>query len=222
MSEREEMRQAELTRPGFYSPWLHLLTPSIVGLVVDGLCLRALVRPGLADLGFALFVFLLANAVEWRIHRDVLHKRFWPFGLLYEKHTPLHHRIYVAGDMQMRSIREARLVLMPFYAILGIVLVSAPPAAALWLLGLHNFGLIYLLVSTLYVVLYEWLHLAYHLPEGALRGPLAAIRVLRRHHEVHHDPRNMQRWNFNVTIPLWDIVRRTRLTAERAHELEAH
>lgn len=26
-----------------------------------------------------------------------------------------------------------------------------------------------------------------------------------------HDPRAMQRWNMNVNVPLWDVVRRTRL-----------
>jgi len=26
---------------------------------------------------------------------------------------------------------------------------------------------------------------------------------------VHHAPELMQKWNFNVTIPLWDWVRRT-------------
>jgi sterol desaturase/sphingolipid hydroxylase (fatty acid hydroxylase superfamily) len=35
------------------------------------------------------------------------------------------------------------------------------------------------------------------------------VRALRRHHAVHHDPELMQRWNFNVTVPLWDLVRGT-------------
>ncbi len=32
------------------------------------------------------------------------------------------------------------------------------------------------------------------------------IRALRTHHARHHDPRLMQRWNFNVTVPLFDAV----------------
>ena len=37
----------------------------------------------------------------------------------------------------------------------------------------------------------------------------AIIRRLRRHHAIHHAPFLMQRFNFNVTVPLWDVVRRT-------------
>ena len=60
-----------------------------------------------------------------------------------------------------------------------------------------------------YVLSYEWLHLAYHLPPDSFVGRLPPIRFLRRHHATHHDPRLMMRWNFNITIPLWDLVRGT-------------
>jgi sterol desaturase/sphingolipid hydroxylase (fatty acid hydroxylase superfamily) len=36
---------------------------------------------------------------------------------------------------------------------------------------------------------------------------LRATRALRRHHERHHAPE--RRWNFNVTVPLWDVLRGT-------------
>ena len=39
--------------------------------------------------------------------------------------------------------------------------------------------------------------------EGAILG------VLRRHHAWHHTPELMQRWNFNVTVPLADWILRT-------------
>jgi len=58
-------------------------------------------------------------------------------------------------------------------------------------------------------VSYEWLHLSYHLPHDHLVGRSRIIRALRRHHTIHHDPRLMQRWNLNVTVPLWDVVMRT-------------
>jgi sterol desaturase/sphingolipid hydroxylase (fatty acid hydroxylase superfamily) len=61
----------------------------------------------------------------------------------------------------------------------------------------------------LYVVSYEWLHLAYHLPADSFIGRRWLIARLRRHHALHHDPRLMQKWNFNVTFPIWDRVRGT-------------
>jgi len=59
------------------------------------------------------------------------------------------------------------------------------------------------------VLSYEWLHLSYHLPPESRVGRLRPIRALCRHHALHHDPRLMQRWNFNVTVPFWDWVMRT-------------
>ncbi|MBK7399278.1 MAG: hypothetical protein IPJ34_24170 [Myxococcales bacterium] len=35
------------------------------------------------------------------------------------------------------------------------------------------------------------------------------MRFLREHHRRHHHPRLMQRWNFNVTIPLFDWLHRS-------------
>ena len=61
----------------------------------------------------------------------------------------------------------------------------------------------------MYVVTYEWLHLAYHLPPDGPIGRLAPVRWLRRHHAAHHRPALMQKWNFNITLPLWDWLRGT-------------
>ena len=59
-----------------------------------------------------------------------------------------------------------------------------------------------------YVIAYEVTHLLYHLPE-ALVGDSRLVRVLKEHHARHHDPRLMQKWNFNVTVPLADWVLKT-------------
>jgi sterol desaturase/sphingolipid hydroxylase (fatty acid hydroxylase superfamily) len=55
---------------------------------------------------------------------------------------------------------------------------------------------------------YEWTHLAYHLPDGRL-GRLSLVRHLRELHRRHHDPRLMKRWNFNITVPVFDVIRGT-------------
>ena len=80
---------------------------------------------------------------------------------------------------------------------LGVLLAHRPEIAAV---GLVVFAVSF--VST--YVSYEWLHFSYHLPHEhpVARNPI--IRRLARHHAVHHDPRIMQRWNMNVTVPLMD------------------
>jgi sterol desaturase/sphingolipid hydroxylase (fatty acid hydroxylase superfamily) len=203
--------RAELLRrqPGWYSPVLHLAFPSLFALGVAIACGLALGNLRPVELLTVPVVLLLSNAAEWRIHRDLLHRRRRLATVLYDRHTPEHHRVFVAGDMAIRELRELRLVLIPFYGIIGVVLLDAPVAAALVLAGLPNVAALFLATSALYVASYEMLHLCYHLPDDGFIGRRRLVRALRRHHEIHHHPPLMQAWNFNVTVPLWDFVRGT-------------
>ena len=60
-----------------------------------------------------------------------------------------------------------------------------------------------------YASMYEVTHLSYHLQSDiwVMRIPILGhvLRALSRHHARHHDVRLMQKWNFNVTVPLWDF-----------------
>src|SRR5262249_5152492 len=203
---REEL--LERIPPG-YSPAFHLAFPSVVGIgaaVAAGLFLRD-VRA--VELLVVPFVFLLSNMTEWRAHRDLLHRRTWPLEVLYDRHTPEHHRVYTTDDMAIRDVREFRLVLIPAYGILAVAVAAAPGPVVLALLGLRNAALLWIATAMLYVVAYEWMHLAYHLPESSFVGRMRVVARFRRHHAIHHDPRLMQKWNFNVTFPIWDRVRGT-------------
>ena len=209
-AERDAVRAAALARiPGWYSPWAHLAFPSLFGVGVIAAMIALLRDLQLVELLTVPAVWLVSNAVEWRVHKNVLHRRLPLFTVLYDRHTPEHHRVFVREDMAMRSRREFRLVLIPFYGIVGILLMDMPIAAALLALGRPNVAALFLATSAFYVVSYELLHLAYHLPDDHSIGRLALVRALRRHHATHHDPRLMQKWNFNVTVPFWDWIRKT-------------
>jgi Fatty acid hydroxylase superfamily len=207
---REQFRQEVLDQlPANYSPVLHLVFPSVVGVLAIAVSLAMLHRPDTLDWYFVPLVLMMSNAVEWRAHKHVLHKRTKPFELLYDRHTPVHHRVYMTDDMAIRSRREFGLVLIPPYGILLILAVTVPIAGLLWWAHQTNLACLFVATTTFYVVSYEWLHLAYHLPTDSFIGRMRLIQKLRRHHALHHDPRLMQRWNFNVTLPLWDWVRGT-------------
>lgn len=209
---REAFRASVVARiPADYNPWLHLAAPSTVGLGTIAASLLSLhdVRPW--EWLTIPLVYVFSNATEWRAHKTLLHKRTRGFELLYDRHTPVHHRVFVTDDMAIRSPREFAVVLLPWFGVVLILVAVAPIAAALALAGLRNVAALFLATAMGYVVSYEWLHLAYHLPPTHPIGRLGVIGFLRRHHAAHHDPRNMRSWNFNVTVPLWDLVRRTTL-----------
>jgi len=198
-------------RRGWYSPWVHLGVPSV--FAVGAIAAAALTIRGLTTLEalFGVGLFVLSNAAEWRIHKSLLHRRFRFAPLLYDRHTPMHHRVFVTQDMAIRSPREFQLVLLPAFAIVALGVGLSPIAALIWFHAGHNLACVFVIETMAYVVTYEWLHLSYHLPAESLIGRLALIRFLRRHHAAHHDPTLMQKWNFNVSLPLWDVVKRTYL-----------
>ena len=207
---REEKRRHALAQaPRWYDPWVHLGLPSAFAIIIILGCFALLDEPvGWAWLTVPI-VYVLTNVNEWYIHRDLLHRRFAFAPILYDRHTPVHHMIYVTEDMAIRDWKEFHLVLIPAYA-LFLIFANLLPLAALvaWLVS-KNVALLYVATAMGYAVSYEWMHLSYHLPKDHPIGRLRLVAVLRNHHAVHHDPRLMQRWNFNVTLPLWDWVQGT-------------
>jgi len=204
------VREAAVARiPRWYNGWAHLAFPSLVGVSLVVASLALLDRPTAVVWLTVPAVFVFVNFVEWFVHRNVLHRRMWPLEELFWRHTPEHHVIFVRDDMVMRSLDEFRLVLIPFYGILAIFVTTFPVTVGLWVSGAPNVALLWVATTMGYVVAYEWLHLAYHLPVESPVGRSAIVARLRRHHAWHHTPELMQRWNFNVTIPLADAVLRT-------------
>ena len=192
--------------PAWYWPWGHLAGTTGVGVAGVVLAVTHLEAPRVADFSVIPATFVFANLVEWFVHRYFMHERRRPLAVLYDRHTPEHHRVYRYESMAIRSVREFRLVLIPAAGVLGIVLLAAPVARVTALAWGANAGWLFLLSSAVYVVGYELSHLAYHLPETFPAYRLPVLRTLREHHARHHLPSLMRRANFNVTIPLADLL----------------
>lgn len=203
------------TIPSWYSPALHLAVPTVVVLGVMAGALCALRSPRPLDWLAVPLTLLGAFAFEWRVHKSVLHRRTPGLSLLYERHELAHHVIYTYDDMTMRSRREWWLVLMPAYAVVLVAIFNAPVTLGVRYLFGHDPACLYLATSMFFFLTYEWLHLAYHLPEDSFVGRLGLVRSLRELHRRHHDPRLMKRWNFNVTVPVFDWIHRSLWSPER-------
>jgi hypothetical protein len=207
---RERRRAKALAAiPRWYNPWVHLGLTTAVGVAVWVIGVLRLHAISWRDWITVPLVLIASNAFEWRAHRDLLHRRRTPFQVLYDRHTPVHHVVYTYDDMAIRSTRELRLVLIPAAGVAGVVLATAPAAFAISRFFGSNAGWLMLMTSAFYVVAYEWSHMSYHLPAESFVGRRRLVRLLREHHARHHHPQLMQRWNFNVTVPLWDWVKGT-------------
>ncbi len=218
-SVHERQRSAIVAEiPRWYSPTVHFVIPAILGLgaMAGALSRVAALRP--AEILVVPAALILSFAFEWRVHQLVLHRRMPLLGTLYVRHELKHHVIYTYDDITMRSPRETWLILMPAYAIVLVFLLDAPFALAAAALFSANVGWLFLATSMFFFLSYEWLHLAYHLPASSAIGRLRLVALLREHHRRHHDPRLMKRWNFNVTVPVFDWVHRTVWSPERERE----
>jgi sterol desaturase/sphingolipid hydroxylase (fatty acid hydroxylase superfamily) len=192
--------------PRWYSPLLHFLFPSAVGIAVMVGCCLLLRSPSAVSWLTIPATFLFSNLIEWQAHKHALHKRHPLMPILYERHTPMHHRLFTEDAMAISDWRELSMVLLPSFGVFAILSLQLPLLGLGLMFGLRNVALLFMATSMGYVLFYEWLHLSYHLPDDSFIGRRSIIRRLRYHHAHHHNPQLMQRWNMNVTLPLCDWV----------------
>jgi hypothetical protein len=215
--ERLEFRAQLLARvPRWYSPAFHFAAPAAGGAAIVAVALSRVHDPRPWQVACLPLFLLASNAIEWHAHRDILHRVTWPLEGLYRMHARVHHAVFVPEDMAIRDRRELQRVLMPAWGMFAILAASSPAAIVMLLAGVPNLAALWVATVVAYVLAYEWLHLAYHLPADGRLGRLRVLGWLRRHHQSHHAPHLMRRWNFNVTIPIWDHVRGTVWRPERA------
>jgi hypothetical protein len=200
---REDYRR-ELIGPG-YRGWLHLATITAICAAAIILALTLVARFAWHDLLVVLAAWVVANLIEYGMHRGPMHHLSVGFGRLYRRHTSQHHRFFTRELMAVDDPRDFHVTLFPAWmSLLFVVLIGAPVALmVLWLFG-RDVALVFYGAIVLYYLLYEWTHLGAHMPADSLLGRLPLIRFARAHHGMHHDPARMRRANFNFAVPLGD------------------
>lgn len=205
---RSEVRRELVSRiPTGYSPWVHLAMPTFLGLAAIAASLGALREVAAWQIAFVAPFLVLGNAVEWHAHRGLLHRPVRSLDRLYRAHAQ-HHRVFATEDMPVREARELRLVLLPWQAFPLVLATVLPIAVALLAAGQPNLAALWIATAAAHLVAYEWLHLLCHLSPGRAGESVPFLAALRHHHALHHSPQ-LQRFNLNVTLPLWDLVRGT-------------
>lgn len=219
-----EQLRAELLSvaiPPSYKPLPHLLVPSAFGFAGIAASLLLLRDVRAVELLTVPITYLAGLGFEWRVHKDLLHRRIPPFQELYDRHERMHHVVFPEEDLGIRSPREVGLVLMPKAAIVGLFFMLLPLAAILMRLVSRNAALLMVATGLLFFLVYEWMHLIYHLPATSWLGRRGFVTYLRTLHQRHHNPKRMKRWNFNVTLPVFDFLHRTLWSPEREASRQA-
>jgi hypothetical protein len=195
--------------PSGYSPWSHMGLTATIAAAIGALGIALAWRARPLDWVLMPIFFVVANFLEWTVHRYPMHRPMFP-RFMYKNHALLHHIAFTDRNMPVIEPRELGLVMMPWYTMIGLFVVASPVmllAAALRGPGLAG---VFLLGAVLYFASYETLHALYHLPNATLNriglGRLGMFRRMQAHHTHHHILRRMAFVNFNVTVPLMDWV----------------
>lgn len=195
--------------PSDYSPVIFFGTTNLAGAGIVAAAAWQLEAVAPLEWLIVPAAFLFSNAVEYFIHRGPLHHKQEPLEIMFKRHTLLHHDYFRHDDMAIARRQEVVAVVFPYWAI-GFVLAGAlVPYALLLMVATPNAAHLFVVTAIAYYLLYEWLHLVYHLPDTVWIGRFGLVRRLRQHHRIHHHTRLMQRFNFNITFPIFDALLRT-------------
>jgi hypothetical protein len=210
--QRSEDLRTSLLDPGYSAGWHIVRTATLAtGIAVAAIWLAR--RASLLDWLLLPAFFIVANAIEWAVHKNPMHRPLTP-RILYKNHALVHHRAFEHDSMQIGRTQELGLIMMPWYTMLGLFVLASPVAlAAAWWRGAGTAGIFYI-AAALYFLTYETMHALYHLPDATLAriglGGGRLFEAMRGHHRHHHRMDRMAHVNFNVTFPLMDWLCRTK------------
>ncbi len=193
--------------PWFYFGEIHLLFTAAVLLGTIGWHLSRVSAPGWLDFLVLAATLLMGNGAEYFIHRYPLHQVYPLFKPLYKIHSLEHHRFYVYEAMEFESFKDFMMVLFPPWAPVLTALFTS--AAGAWLIAPFlgsGAGHFFAAGGTGTLALYEILHGLAHCSDDGWAGKLPLVQGIRNHHRLHHDPRLMSRYNFNITFPVFDFL----------------
>lgn len=140
-------------------------------------------------------MFLICNGYEYGIHRYPGHFRFKPFIWFFKSHTGLHHRFYTYEHMQPGGSHDWYFTLFPnqvYAAVIGLWAIFSYVMCHLFVTA--NVFYLMVMMASLNLIIYELFHSFHHysLPSSlqSVFDALPCAELLRRHHRLHHHPRN--------------------------------
>ncbi len=190
-----------------YSPWRHMALTLALATALATLGVALAVRARAGDWLLLPGFLVIANFLEWMVHRNPMHRPLRP-RIMYRNHAQLHHLAFTDGRMVIGKTDELGLIMMPWYTMLGMFLIASPVMVLAGVLRGPGLAGVFLVGAVAYFLCYETLHALYHLPDATLDragiGRVRAFRRLQAHHRHHHILGRMAAVNFNVTFPLMD------------------
>jgi hypothetical protein len=201
-----------------YSPYIHLGVNA--SLLITTLIFHSFryESPSLLSLLAFPIVLFLGNLAVYLIHRYPLHGFYRWNSYSYGSHTRRHHVFFKEDSVTFRGKSDWFTIFFPNEIVAGFVFIYHPLFYFILkpILG-HNTTTSYLMASSIYFILYEVIHYSSHLPSDHFMMRVPLIKIMRKHHQIHHSPRIMGKYNFCIVYPLFDYIFNTHLTEKDYH-----
>lgn len=202
---RQRFREENIGKA--YSGKLHFSFVTLWCVVGISVCVYYLQSPTWQQLLVIPVTFLYTNLFEYLGHRYPMHHRYEALKAVFKRHTMQHHRFFTDEEMNCDTVNDFKIILFPPVLLIFFSVFFVLPV--FWLVYHFfslNAALLYVATILAYYLNYEWLHLAYHLPETHWVYRMPGLRTLRKLHHNHHNLKEMNKYNFNISYPVFDIV----------------
>lgn len=163
---------------------------------------------------------VFASFFEWTLHRFIMHRPLGKFRYPFERHALIHHHVFRADHTyHLINEQDAKTIPMAWWNGPALIAVGLLPFAAVsWLT--HHWGFLCggAVSCAGYYGAYEYMHWCMHLPKKRSLERSGIFFRLNGHHLLHH--RYMSK-NFNVVLPLADLLLGTLLLRSKVHFAQA-
>lgn len=194
-----------------YNGWIHMGIVAFVGICVIYYSFNQLQQVSWLEWCLFPLTMLTVNFAEYYAHRWLGHRKTHIGKLFYSRHTGDHHSFFLHHHMAFESVRDWRVVLFPTFLIfafsLGLIL---PIGYMLATYFSTNSAYIFAAASLSGYIFYEVMHFSYHLPRGSFTERcfqyIPGWQLMQHTHVLHHQRDAMTNHNFNITLPIFDIL----------------
>ncbi len=204
-NEEERDRMLRPPTPTLWTSYLNI----VYTLVVCGVCilisLQHAVGFAFADFGVVVATVVVANFVEYGVHRYPLHQPMRGGDYVLRLHMD-HHNYFYQKAYCIAGFRDYGWIVFPPIVVNAVFLMALPLA---WVAGtLFGSNAMWISFATvfIYYLVMQLIHVICHFSKDNPVSKMPGIQFLWRHHYIHHDKRRMAHYNFNFVVPMADFV----------------
>lgn len=165
----------------------------------------------------AVFVgcWALSAVGEYLAHRFPMHRPVRGLEFMFRQHVRVHHRYFTDREMAAMDAKDVHATVLAPVQLFVLLLVGALPLSlGSWVLMGPDAARVCGASILCYLCVFEWVHLACHLPASHPAVQLPFLKQAREHHRLHHAPQHMGTRNFQISNPWVDLPLGTQLRTE--------